>query len=83
MPKAPVKILRVVVSNVDDSVGGRAMLYFTSATEAHAVFRRINKGNDDRFEEGAEAFEPDILDVYTTKAGIVDFLNTYCQEIDR
>jgi hypothetical protein len=81
MPKAPVKILRVLVTNVDDSVGGRAMLFFTSATEANAVFRRINKGNDDRFEEGAEALEPDILEVFTTKAGIVDFLNSYCSEL--
>ena len=81
MPKAPVKIVRVMVTNVDDSVGGRAQLFFTSATEANKVFRRINKGKDERFEPEAEAFEPDYLDCTTTKAGVVEFLNAYCSEL--
>ena len=80
MPKKPVAIIRVMVTNVDDSVGGRVQLFFTSATEANKVFRRINKGNDERFEPEAEAFEPDILDCVTTKAGVVEFLNKHCTE---
>ena len=81
MPKAPVKIIRVLVTNVDDSIGGRAQLFFTSATEANKVYRRINRANDERFEPEAEAFEPDYLDCYTTKAGVVDFLNKHCSEL--
>ena len=77
---AQTKILRVTVDNVDHSVGGQVYLWFTSATEANKVFRQINRGTHEEFGEGAEACEPEVLDLDTTKRGVVEFLNCHCSE---
>ena len=77
---AQTKILRVTVDNVDHSVVGQVYLWFTSATEANKVFRQINRGTHEEFGEGAEACEPEVLDLDTTKRGGVEFLNCHCSE---
>lgn len=79
MPKKPVKIAKVDVIRVADSASGVVQLFFTSATEANKVFRRINNGKDPRFDSAAEALEPEYLDCVTTKAGVTEFLNEYCR----
>tara|TARA_Y100001963_G_scaffold145281_1_gene218643 strand:- start:747 stop:995 length:249 start_codon:yes stop_codon:yes gene_type:complete len=77
-------VLQVTVDNVDGSIGGRHHLWFTSATEAYKVYRRINRGAYPDYEDepGAEALEPEILHVDTTKRGFVEFLNEHCAEKD-
>jgi len=77
---AQTKILRVTVENVDDSIGGQVHLWFTSATEANKVFRQINRGKHELFGDGEEAVEPYVMDIDTTKRGVVEFLNAYCTE---
>ena len=76
--------MEVTVANVDDSVGVRHRLWFTSATEANKVFRQINRGKFPAYDNRdpcIEAMEPEVLDVDVTKRGFVEFLNAHCSEV--